>query len=300
MIELRDMQLLVALSRHRHFARAARECGLSQPAFSMRIRNLEAQLGTAIVRRGNRLEGFTEEGHIVLRWARKLLDDARAMEQELQSAKGVVTGRLTVGVIPTALAYGASLPMLVAAQHPGIRMQIKSATSLQILTGLEDGSLDVGITYSDGLPEDLMLQDRLYDESYMLVAPKALMPGGQTPASPEHATWFEAAALPLRLMVPEMQNRRILDLHFSHLGVTPKVVAEVNAFSASIMQVHSGFAATIVPEVLVASLEGADDLTILPLDEPMLTKEISLVSPRRGPELPTVLALRSIIFDKKT
>ncbi|MEM9271217.1 MAG: LysR family transcriptional regulator substrate-binding protein, partial [Pseudomonadota bacterium] len=178
---------------------------------------------------------------------------------------------------------------------PGIRMQIKSATSLQILTGLEDGSLDVGITYSDGVPDDLMRQDPLYDESYMLVAPKTLLsePGDQ-------ATWFEAASLPLSLLVPEMQNRRILDLHFTHLGVSPKVVAEVNAFSASIMQVHAGFAATIVPEVLVDSLEGADDLTILPLTDPVLAKEISLVSPRRGPDLPTVSALRNLVLDQKS
>lgn len=48
------MQLLVALARHRHFARAARDVGISQPAFSMRIRKLEENLGVAIVRRGNR------------------------------------------------------------------------------------------------------------------------------------------------------------------------------------------------------------------------------------------------------
>ncbi|MEO1552027.1 MAG: LysR family transcriptional regulator [Pseudomonadota bacterium] len=276
MIELRDMQLLVALSRHRHFARAARECGLSQPAFSMRIRNLEAHLGSAIVRRGNRLEGFTDEGHIVLRWARKLLDDARAMEQELQSAKGVLSGRLTIGVVPTALAFGASLPIRLAKSHPRIRTQIKSASSLQILTGLEDGSIDVGITYADGVPEDLMRQDPLYDESYMLVAPRDIAPRREGEAS-----WAEAATLPLSLLVPEMQNRRILDLHFAQMGLQPLVVAEVNAFSASILQVHAGFAATIVPQVLVSSLEGADDLAILTLSDLSLIKAISLVSPRR-------------------
>ncbi|MEM9141051.1 MAG: LysR family transcriptional regulator, partial [Pseudomonadota bacterium] len=59
MPDLRDMELLAALARNRHFARAATECGISQPAFSARIRNMELDLGAAIVQRGNRFVGFT-------------------------------------------------------------------------------------------------------------------------------------------------------------------------------------------------------------------------------------------------
>ena len=83
MFDIRDMQLLVALERHGHFARAADDCGISQPAFSARIRNLELDLKSSIVLRGNRFMGFTPEGEIVLTWARKLLEDVDGMKQEL-------------------------------------------------------------------------------------------------------------------------------------------------------------------------------------------------------------------------
>ena len=53
MTDLRDMQLLAALARKNHFARAAEECGISQSAFSARIRNLEVEVGAPIVKRGN-------------------------------------------------------------------------------------------------------------------------------------------------------------------------------------------------------------------------------------------------------
>lgn len=69
MFEIRDLQLLSALARHRHFAKAAEECGISQPAFSMRIRNLEDRLGVSIVRRANRFQGLTEEGEMIVRRA---------------------------------------------------------------------------------------------------------------------------------------------------------------------------------------------------------------------------------------
>ena len=92
MIEIRDLQLLSALARHRHFAKAAEECGISQPAFSMRIRNLEDRLGLSIVRRANRFQGLTEEGEMIVRRARRMLDDAKALEQEVEAARGEISG----------------------------------------------------------------------------------------------------------------------------------------------------------------------------------------------------------------
>ena len=87
MIEIRDLQLLSALARHRHFAKAAEECGISQPAFSMRIRNLEDRLGVSIVRRANRFQGLTEEGEMIVQRARRILDDTKALEQQVLAAK---------------------------------------------------------------------------------------------------------------------------------------------------------------------------------------------------------------------
>jgi len=57
--DIRDMQLLAALARHRHFARAADDCAISQPALSARIRNMEVELGVPIVQRGYRFQGIT-------------------------------------------------------------------------------------------------------------------------------------------------------------------------------------------------------------------------------------------------
>ena len=88
MTDLRDMQLLAALARHKHFARAADDCGISQPAFSARIRNLETSLKVPIVKRGNRFIGFTQEGEIVLRWAHKLLADSDGLRQDIENARG--------------------------------------------------------------------------------------------------------------------------------------------------------------------------------------------------------------------
>ena len=154
------MELLAALARNEHFARAAEECGISQPAFSARIRNLEEDLGMPIVKRGNRFMGFTTEGALVLKWARTLLANADGLRQEVEHAKGALGGKLKIGVIPTALAFASTLPPNLRRLHPDLVVKIVSTSSNQIIRGLEDFSLDAGISYLDDGLSPLPDRDR--------------------------------------------------------------------------------------------------------------------------------------------
>lgn len=290
MIELRDMQLLVALAQHRHFAKAAHACSISQPAFSMRIRNLEDRLGVAIVRRGNRFLGFTEQGEIIVRRARGILEEAKALEQEVTSADGQVSGTLTLGVVPTAVAYAARLGIRLHRAYPGIVMRIESTTSLLIQQRIDEGSVDAGLTYEDSVSRDLMRVEWLYDESYVLLVPESM-----APRKTGTATWAEAAELPLSLLDRQMQNRRILDRTFEEIGAAPHVVAETNVFTSSLVMAREGLAATIVPSVLIDALGDLGQTVVLPLTDPDVAKAICLVTPARTPGLAAVEALRRVL-----
>ncbi len=290
MTDLRDMQLLAALARHEHFARAADECGISQPAFSARIRNLEASLKVPIVRRGNRFMGFTEEGQIVLRWAHKLLADSDGLRQDIEQAKGELSGKLRIGVVPTALTYVARLPAQLRKVHPDLAVHIISLTSQQIARGLEDFTLDAGITYLDeDLPSSFHISP-IYDETYVLLCPPAL-----APRKSGTATWKEAASVPLSLLTPDMKNRRIIDEIFASAGVAPIPVMETNAFTAALAQVATGAAATIATDLLADSLATGKKMVQLQLVEPIVTKPIGLVVAERDPTPPAVLALRKVV-----
>lgn len=289
MIELRDLQFLSALARHQHFARAAEECGVTQPAFSMRIRKLEEKLGLSIVRRGNRFQGLTEDGQMIVARARGLLEDAKALEQHVQSARGEISGTLTIGTVPTAAAYAARLAMRLNAAYPGIISRIENTTSLIIQARIDDGTIDAGLTYEDGVDADAINVEPLYQERYVLMVPEALAP------RPEGtATWAEAAELPLSLLQPQMQNRRILDRTFSEVGVRPRVMSETNALTTSMIMAREGRAATILPDVLISALGALQGVVILPLVDPVFEKTISLVTPRRSPGLPATEALRTV------
>jgi len=289
MTDLRDMQLLAALARQKHFARAADECGISQPAFSARIRNLEESLQAPIVRRGNRFMGFTQEGEIVLKWAHKLLADADGLRQDIEQAKGELSGKLRIGVVPSALTYVARLPAQLRAEHPELAVHIISANSQQISRGLEDFTLDAGITYLDEeLPASFQVNP-IYDEHYVLLCPPDL-----APRKKGEATWAEAAEVPLSLLTPDMRNRRIIDAVFSEIGLSPTPVMETNAFTAALAQVATGAAATIATELIANSLPVGKDTVRLPLIEPVVSKPIGLVVAERDPLPPSILALRKV------
>ncbi len=290
MIDLKDLECLVALARFRHFARAAQECGLSQPAFSMRIRHLEENLNVSIVKRGNRFQQLTPEGEKVLAHARDILERTETLERELRASRGEVTGSLVLGVVPTAVAVAAQLAIRLQDDHAGLRIRVITASSLAILQGIEDRQFDAGLTYSDGVSSDLMHLDHIYDERYVLVAPKEMVKKTTIEIS-----WEDAADMPLTLLEPAMQNRKIIDKVFESCGKRPRVMLESNGFNAAIVIAKAGKAATIVPKVLIEEMGGDGDVKVLELVNPTVEKQVSLVVPRNSTDTLILNALRHTV-----
>src|SRR6476646_6579873 len=105
-MDIRQLQYLAALAREKHFTRAAQACHVTQPTLSGRIRQLEQELGVPIVERGQRFHGLTPEGERVLAWAHEILDNWTSLQQEIATLRNTsepLAGRLSVGVIPSAL-----------------------------------------------------------------------------------------------------------------------------------------------------------------------------------------------------
>ena len=243
MPELRDLELLVSLSRHKNFSHAAADCNISQPAFSTRIRKLEEEFKLPLVRRGNSFLGFTREGEVALKWARKLLADAEGMRQEINALRNNLDGKLTLGVIPTAMPFAARVSSQLRRKHPNLSIEIHSQSTRQITRRLNDFSLDAGIMYFDDADPDISV--KLYEERYVLIAPQTLASGYKT-----QVTWAEAAQFPLCLLTPDMRNRQLIDAVFEQVSAVPTVVMEASGFSAVLAQVVSGNAATIARNLM--------------------------------------------------
>ena len=288
--EIRDLQLLLALAQRKHFTRAAVDCGISQPAFSARITHLEKLLGVPIVRRGNKFLGFTREGELVLKWARRLVTDVEGMRQDIENARDDLRGVLAVGVVPTALPYAASVSTALRARYEHLTIQIQSLSSIQIARALNEFAIDAGITYEDTQNNGALRFDSIYQEHYVLLAPLHL-----APRSKGKATWAEAAQLPLCLLSKDMRFRQIVDEVFQLAGVVAEPVMETNAFTAAMVQVSNGAAATIAPQKLVDSLFLDRNSIALELENPSVEKTIGLATLNHEPALPAIDALREVI-----
>lgn len=280
----RNLRYLVALSAERHFARAAAACQVTQPTLSAGIKHLEEELGVLIVRRGQRFEGFTSEGERILTWARRILEDVESLHQEVSALRNQLVGRLRLGAIPTALPLTAQLTTPFAAAHPGVTINVISLSSVDIQRGLDDFTLDAGITYLDNEPLARVRGIPLYSERYFVVRK------GQ-PDGVDEMTWAEASQLPLCLLSQDMQNRRILDASFALAGDPVRPGIETNSVLAIVTHVRSGAWASVLPQSFLQFLPADDEIHAVPLVEPVVTHQVGLVVPDREPLTPSARAL---------
>jgi DNA-binding transcriptional LysR family regulator len=287
-MDIRQLQYLVALARERHFTRAAQACNVTQPTLSGRIRQLEQELGVPIVERGQRFHGLTADGERVLKWAQTILDNWGALQQEivaLKSTSGTLAGRLSVGVIPSALPMAALITRAIHQRHPDVELVVLSQSSIEILRHLEDFSIDVGLTYLDNEPIEGMRSEAVYKERYGLLVRADHPLAGATGVS-----WVDAAKEPLCLLTPDNQNRRIIDRAFRAVGCAPIPRLETNSVINLCANVHLMGLASIIPEYFLEVIGPLSDVRAVPLIDPVVEHSVGLVAVDRDPVSPLVLA----------
>src|SRR6187551_1138832 len=280
------LDFLLALARERHFGRAAEACGVTQPTLSAGIKQLEEQMGVLLVNRGSRFQSFTPEGEKVLEWARRIVGDTRAMRAEINSLRHGLTGQLRIAAIPTALAMVASLTTPFRLRHPNVRFTIMSRTSIEVLEQLENLEIDAGVTYLDNEPLGRVSSVPLYRERYRLLT-SADAPLGDR----KRVTWAEVANVPLCLLTPNMQNRRIIDGLLRSAGGESRPTLESDSMILLFSHVRTGRWASVMPAKLAETLGLTDTLRAIPITEPEAVQTIGLVVPAREPMMPNTAAL---------
>lgn len=281
------LEFLLALAREKNFGKAAEQCGVTQPTFSAGIKQLEATLGVLLVHRSSRFIAFTAEGERVLEWARGIVADSRAMRQELRALKQGLVGRLKVAAIPTALPMVSALTTPFRAKHPNVTFTVLSRTSIEILSMLENLEIDAGLTYIDNEPLGRVRAVPLYLEQYRLLTSETSPLGDRN-----SVTWAEVAKIPLCLLTPDMQNRRIIDqLLRAAGGGVPDPTLESNSMIVLFSHVRTGRWASVMPEKLADTLGLTEHLRSIPIVEPEAVHGIGLVVPDREPMPPLSAAL---------
>src|ERR1700691_708147 len=280
------LEFILALARERSFGGAALACRVPQPTLSGGIKFLEDMFGVLLVQRGSRFHGFTPEGERGLEWARRIVGDARAMRQDIEALKRGWVGHIKIAAIPTALAMTAMLTTPYRAKHPNVRFSLVSKTSIDVLRLLDDLEVDAGLTYLDNEPVGRVNTVPLYYEEYRLLTSPAGALGDR-----DSVTWAEVGQVPLCLLTPDMQNRRIIDALLRSAGQEPSPTLESNSMIVLFAHVRTGKWASIMPAKLAETLGLTDNVRSIPIVEPAATHAVGLVVPHREPMTPLITAL---------
>jgi len=281
-VVLRQLEYLSALARERHFGRAAAACHVTQPALSVAIRKLETELGVELVRRGRGYDELTPPGERLLQWARQTLASADGLLAEASRLSGELSGRLRLGVIPTALPAVAEITAPLLQDYPSLDLEIRSFSSQEIAGQLESFAIDAGITYLDNEPIGSMVGLPLYRERYVY-----LTAGG---GREKRLRWAALDGASLCLLTPEMQNRRIVDAALRRSGASARARIESNSITALLSYARAGWS-SVVSETWLNLYGVPPGMRAIPLVEPDVAPTIGIVSRDTELQPPAVGAL---------
>jgi LysR family transcriptional regulator, hydrogen peroxide-inducible genes activator len=160
-----QLEYILAIDTHRHFAKAADACFVTQPTLSMQVGKLEKTLGVKIFDRTHPVVP-TEAGKQILEQAKKILLEKSRVSEIISQKKGLVEGELRIGIIPTLAPY--LLPLFVQSflrKYPRVKLVVFEKTTEALVEGLRDSSLDAGILVTPlnekGLREEVLFYEEL-------------------------------------------------------------------------------------------------------------------------------------------
>ena len=143
---LKQLQYLVALAETRHFRRAAELCFITQSTLSAGIRDLESVLEVEVAERTNRQVLLTRVGERIAEKARELLRDAEDVMDIARASRAPMTGEIRLGVIPTIGPFFLPTVMpALRASFQGLKLYLREDRTLQLLSRLADGELDLAV-----------------------------------------------------------------------------------------------------------------------------------------------------------
>ena len=169
-LSLRALGYLVALAETRHFGKAAERCCVSQPTLSAQLKKMEDQLGVQLVERGQQAR-LTDIGERIVERARRVIAEAREIEELARNFQDPLAGELRIGFIPTVGPY--LLPHIappLRQRFPRLKLLLVEHQTHKLVELIKSGELDVGILALP-VPADRLMTRALYAESFQVALP---------------------------------------------------------------------------------------------------------------------------------
>jgi DNA-binding transcriptional LysR family regulator len=285
-MELRQLEYLVAVAQDASFTKAAARLHVAQPGVSAQIRQLERELGEALLDRSGRTVRPTEVGAAVLPYARAALQAVAGVRLAVDALTGLIHGHVAVGMVTSCLSL-VDLPHLLAdfhRHHPAVEIGLSEANSDRLLDALEDGRLDMAVVGRLARPRPGIATDIAADEP--LVAAVSL---DDPLATRTTLTVEELQGRPLISLPKGTGLRASIDEACTKAGFEPQIAFEAGDPNVLAQFAARSFGVAILPESIARAYPA--DLHPVAITRPRLRARLELAWKAEGAASPAARAL---------
>ncbi|MDQ7988924.1 MAG: LysR substrate-binding domain-containing protein [Candidatus Dactylopiibacterium sp.] len=288
-MNLHLLRIFAAVVEQKSFSRAGEVQGVSQPAVSKAVRELEDQLQVVLLERGGRSFRTSEAGQMLYKYARGIFAMERAAIEAVQAYSELERGSLTIGASTTIAAWW--LPQYVAEfsrQHPGVRVRLLSGNTRQVAQWLLDCDIDVALV--EGVIEDERLEVRPWRSETMLIVARA---GSFAPQRKVHAAELSNRLWLLR--EPGSGSRSVVETEMARLGITPSRTLEAGSNEIIVQMACAGLGIGLVPQAAAADAIALGRLQAVEIAEGEIRRELFRLRLPRRPVSQGALAFEALI-----
>jgi DNA-binding transcriptional LysR family regulator len=270
-VDFRHLEAFISAAQHRSFTRAARSLNISQPTFTVQIRQLETELGVRLLDRNTRSVQLTRAGRDLLPVLERLMRELKSVLANTKELSATRSGPVTVAVLPSLAAT--ILPQVLSAlrtEHPGVTVHLREAPARRIVGMVKGDEVDFGIGWLKGADSDVQFRPLFTDR--MSVIFKA----GSALERKRAITLRDVASFPLILMDRESSVRAVVDDAFAAMGRFIAPAWEATYISTALALTRAGLGVTILPGS-VLEMDGEHHLRARPIRGPGLDRHIGIV-----------------------
>ena len=291
-MRLEQIQAFLTVADTGSFQQAAKRCDVTQSTISRQIQTLEGILGMPLLHRTSQVK-LTIAGERFLPRARKIYQEWRMATHELADLLEGKQPELCVAAIHSVCAY--RLPPVLqrfCAEYPEVQLRVTSLGSDRALKVLKDGLVDIAIVMNNRFltasPE--MSVDLLYTEPV-----EVLMSVAHPLASSIAVPWSKLVHYPQVVFKDGYGMQRLVQEQFQREGVALNAVLELNTLDAFRGVVRQGELIALLPQGAVADLHLDPMLVMRPTTDPVIKREVVLVTTTDRLQIPPIRRFRELV-----
>ena len=290
-LNLRHLEAFAAVARLSSFTKAARALHVSQPSFTVQIKQLEEELGVRLLDRNTRSVSLTQIGHELVPVVERLLRELEGIVASTRALSSRTVGSVRIAALPSV--SSTLLPPVIAEfrqQFPGIRFRLRDTVGNRIIDLVTSDAVDFGVGSAATGDADIDFT-ALFTDSMSAIFPATTRLRGK-----KSITLRELASESLILTDPESTVRHIVDHAFGALGTPVVPVQEVTYMATAIGMVKAGLGVAILPSSAL-ELDERRSLKAIPIDSNELKRTVGIIQRRHRSLSPAAAAFLSTFRD---